>query len=210
MLEKLYLRTPVVWTLDSTDFPNHRSLVVDYLSAESQNKNIGVACIYLNHKETEMQTPPNLLSGLWRQLVHGKSMDSLSPKLYEQHSEKGTRPSLSDVREVLFSAVAEWAKVYIILDAVDEYPEDERRILLNNLVSMGPTVNLMMTARPHITPADLLAKFQAIDINANTEDIGRYVDARIQMSTRLSKHIVTRPELQEEVRSKIMSSVDGM
>ncbi|KAJ7773590.1 hypothetical protein DFH07DRAFT_683650, partial [Mycena maculata] len=45
------------------------SLVVDHLEAQFHNKDIGVACIYLNHKETEIQTLSNLFSGLWRQQV---------------------------------------------------------------------------------------------------------------------------------------------
>ncbi|KAJ7929455.1 hypothetical protein B0H13DRAFT_1573164, partial [Mycena leptocephala] len=45
------------------------SLVVHHLSSQPEDKNYGVACIYLNHKETESQTPENLLGGLWRQLI---------------------------------------------------------------------------------------------------------------------------------------------
>ncbi|KAJ7773597.1 hypothetical protein DFH07DRAFT_683672, partial [Mycena maculata] len=45
-------------------------LIIEYhLEAECWNKNIGLACIYLNHKETKIQTLPNLFSSLWRQLV---------------------------------------------------------------------------------------------------------------------------------------------
>ncbi|KAJ7026032.1 hypothetical protein C8F04DRAFT_879243, partial [Mycena alexandri] len=45
------------------------SMVVDYLGTQFTGKNIGVACIYLNHKEVGSQTPSRLLAGLWRQLV---------------------------------------------------------------------------------------------------------------------------------------------
>ncbi|KAJ7117136.1 hypothetical protein C8R44DRAFT_596639, partial [Mycena epipterygia] len=40
------------------------SLVVHHLEHQSQSKNIGVACIYLNYKEAESQTPHNLLGSL--------------------------------------------------------------------------------------------------------------------------------------------------
>jgi hypothetical protein len=49
-------------------------MVVDHLAAESQQENIGVACMYLSHKEAEAQTPAKLLSGLWRQLVLGRDV----------------------------------------------------------------------------------------------------------------------------------------
>ncbi|KAJ7747665.1 ankyrin repeat-containing domain protein [Mycena maculata] len=185
------------------------SMVVNHLSVQSQTENIGVACIYLDHKETEIQTPSNLLSALWRQLVLGKGIGSLAHSIYQQHCEKCTRPSLDDVQAVLFSVIVEWLEVYIVVDAIDEYPEDERHTLLEHLLSMGPTVHLMTTSRPHITFSSL-RNFESIDIRANPDDIQRYVDGRMQTSSRLAKHVETQPELHEEIHSKIVKSADGM
>ncbi|KAJ7773610.1 ankyrin repeat-containing domain protein [Mycena maculata] len=183
------------------------SLVVDHLETP-QNKNISVACIYLNHKETKIQILSNLFSGLWRQLVHGKNVGTQAFELYKRHSERRTRPPLDDVQDILSTTVAEWSKVYIIADA--EYPEDDQCILLEHLVSKGPTVNLMMTARPHISPAALLATFHAIEIHANTDDIRQYIDGCLRKSSRLSKLVKAQPELHWEILSKIITSVDGM
>jgi hypothetical protein len=130
--------------------------------------------------------------------------------MFRQHSEKATRPSLADVQTVLLSEITKWTKVYIVVDAVDEYPEDERCILLKDLLSMGPTVNLMTTSRPHITLAASVANLETIDIRAKPDDIRPYVDACIQKSSRLSKHVETRASLREEIHSKITDSVDGM
>ncbi|KAJ7828851.1 hypothetical protein B0H14DRAFT_2366900, partial [Mycena olivaceomarginata] len=104
---------------------------------------------YLNHKETEIQTPRNLLSGLWSQLVHGKPLGSLVYNTHAEHTEKGTRPSMAEVQALLHNAIAQWSKVYIIIDALDEYPEDDRQIMLNDLASCA-TVNLRVMSRPHI------------------------------------------------------------
>jgi hypothetical protein len=96
---------------------------MDYLATEFQNENIGVACVYLNHKEAEGQTPAKLLAGLWRQLVLRRDLGSLAKKLYYQHHEKGTTPSVNEVFNVLGAAIGDYSKVYIIVDAIDEYPE---------------------------------------------------------------------------------------
>jgi hypothetical protein len=185
-------------------------MVVDHLSVETQNKDIGVACIYLNHKETEIQTPSNLLSGLWRQLVVGSEIGPAVEKLYKQHLERRTAPSLGEVRDILRTVITRFSKVYIVVDAVDEYPEDPRRILLNYLAQLGPKVNLMLTSRPHINPDISLPTVRTLELRANTKDIHRYVDAHIKMSSRLSKHVQNRPQLRDEILSKINSSVDGM
>ncbi|KAJ7301475.1 hypothetical protein DFH08DRAFT_993703 [Mycena albidolilacea] len=186
------------------------SIVVDHLSAASQVDDVGVACIYLSHKEAEQQTPARLMSGLWRQLVLGRDVGSVASKLYQQHCEKGTTPSLDEAFDVLRFAVVQHSKVYIIVDAIDEYPEAQRRILLQYLAMMGSTVGVMITSRPHITADVSLPNLSALEIRATEEDIGRYVDAQIEISPRLSKHVQIRPELRKDIHSKITDTVDGM
>jgi hypothetical protein len=188
-------------------------MVIDHLTAEfkKENKeNIGVACVYVNHKEAEEQTPAKLLSGLWRQLVLRRDLGSPAKKLYYEHHEKGTIPSVSEVFDVLCSAIGDYSKVHIIVDAIDEYPEAQRQTLLEYLVMMGSTVNMMITSRPHIRPDGCLPNLEALEIRANEDDIRRYVEGQIHKSPWLSKHIQIRADLREEILSTITHAVDGM
>ncbi|KAJ6574620.1 hypothetical protein B0H19DRAFT_935198, partial [Mycena capillaripes] len=186
------------------------SMVVSHLGgANFKHKNIGVACAYLNYKEAEDQTPVRLLAGLWRQLIHGRDIGS-AKILYQQHHEKCTTPTADEIFNVLHIAITEFSKVYIVLDAVDEYLETHRQILLKYMTMMGPTVNLMITSRPHIAPDFTLPNPDILEICATEEDIRRYVDAQINMSFHLTKHVQTRAGLQEEIRSKITGTMDGM
>ncbi|KAJ7310860.1 ankyrin repeat-containing domain protein [Mycena albidolilacea] len=155
------------------------SMVVDHLGAVFRNnKDIGVACIYLNHKEADQQPPPKLLA----------------ENLYKQHREKGTVPSLEEVVNVLSSSLKEFLQVFIIVDAIDEYPELQREILLQQLAVMGSNVNLMITSRPNISPKpSSLPNLKTLDIQAAQEDIKAYINAQIKLSPRLSKHIQKKP-----------------
>ncbi|KAF7359830.1 Arp, Ankyrin repeat protein [Mycena venus] len=187
-------------------------MVVDHLSAACKNnKDIGVACIYLNHKEVENQTPSRLLAGLWRQLVLDRKIGSTAEDLYKQHQEKGTSPSLEEVVTILRSSITELSKVFIIIDAMDEYPEFQRGILLQELAAIGSNVNLMFTSRPHITPKpSSFPNVKTLDFQAAPEDIRGYINAQIKSSPRLSKHIQKKPMLQEEIHEKITDAVAGM
>jgi hypothetical protein len=186
-------------------------MVVDFLSAKFRHESmIGVACLYLNHKEAEDQTLSRLLAGLWRQLVLDRDVGPREKELYQRYCEKGTTSSLGEVVAILRSIFAEFSTVYIVVDAIDEYPEVQRRILLQRLGAMGSNVNLMITSRPHITPDSSLLNLATLEIRANVDDVGRYVDAQIRMSSRLSGHIQNAPELREGIRSKISRTVDGM
>ncbi|KAJ6542334.1 ankyrin repeat-containing domain protein [Mycena vulgaris] len=190
------------------------SMVVDHLS--SNNGDIGVACIYLNHKEADNQTPSKLLAGLWRQLALDRDISSIVENLYKQHREKGTVPSLEEVVNVLRSSLEEFSKVFVIVDALDEYPNEsptfQREILLQYLAEMGSNVNLMITSRPNISPeSSSLPNLETLDIQAAPEDIQAYINAQIKLSPRLSKHVQRQPKLREDIHSRLSSkSVDGM
>ncbi|KAF7330102.1 Ankyrin 2,3/unc44 [Mycena sanguinolenta] len=185
------------------------SMVVDHLHTKFTAKDIGVACIYLNHKEVDSQTPSRLLAGLWRQLVD--EIGPVAENLYKQHRKKGTAPSLEEVASVLRSRISELSKVFIIIDAIDEYPEFQRHILLKQLEKMHDIVNFMITSRPNISLEDYsFQNLKTLDISAMPEDIEAYIDAQINLSPHLSRHVKQKSDLREEIHTKITSTVDGM
>ncbi|KAF7365791.1 ANK-REP-REGION domain-containing protein [Mycena venus] len=190
------------------------SMVVDHLRvrAKSQKENIAIACIYLNHKEAASQTPDKLLSGIWRQLVRNKDVGSLAKDIYNEHLEERTPPLFEEVVKVLCSSFTQFSRIYIIVAAVDEYPEDKRWILLRHLAEMCSSVNLMITSRPHILPQPItFPTLKTLDIRPTEEDLQRYIDGQIDLSPRLSKHVHKQPALREDIHSKINSlTVDGM
>ncbi|KAJ6605260.1 ankyrin repeat-containing domain protein [Mycena vulgaris] len=189
------------------------SMVVDHLRvrAKSKQENIGVGCIYLNHKEAGNQTPDNLLSGLWRQLVRGRDVGSLAKEIYEGHLEERTPPLPEEVVKVLRSSFTHFSKIYLIVDAVDEYPEDKRWILLGHLAKLN-SANLMITSRPQILPDPFsFSNLETLDIHAREEDLQTYVNAQIDSSSRLSKHVHKQPSLRADIHLKINDhTVDGM
>jgi hypothetical protein len=194
----------------ASNYNNSRSMVVGHLGTKFTGKNIGVACMYLNHKEVDSQTPSRLLAGLWRQLVLDRDIGSIAENLYKQHWEKGTVPSLEEVVNVLNSSLKEFSQVFVIVDAMDEYPEFQREILLQKLAVMGSNVNLMITSRPNISPEPSLSNLETLDIQAAPEDIQAYINAQIKLSLRLSKHIQKKSVLREQIHAKITEAVDGM
>ncbi|KAJ7117115.1 hypothetical protein C8R44DRAFT_627261, partial [Mycena epipterygia] len=128
---------------------------------------------------------------------------------YEKHREQNTRLPLDEFHTILTSSVTPYSKVYLIVDAVDEYPEEQRTMLLKALGVIG--VNVMLTSRPHIDPdSAALPNLQVVEIQATENDMQQYIDTQISKSSRLSKHVQGRPELSEEIQSKILSNVNGM
>jgi hypothetical protein len=100
--------------------------------------------------------------------------------------------------------------VYIIVDALEQCSEEIRHILVDMLTGMGPTVNLMLTSRPHIDPRVFLSDFEVVVISAPNEDLRKYLVSQIEASSRLWKRLHASPELQEEIQTKVVSSANGM
>ncbi|KAJ7094770.1 hypothetical protein C8R44DRAFT_951374, partial [Mycena epipterygia] len=185
------------------------SIVVDHLRTQPEAHNLGVAVIYLNHKETDTHSPSNLLASLWRQLVLRKPIGSDVHELYQKHREPRTRPTLYEAQTVLRSVIREYSNVFILIDALDEYPEAQRDDLLWRLSRLGPRINLLVTSRPHIT-INHITSFEMLEIRAREGDIRKYLEGRILKSPRLSKHIENSPDLRETMEARIVQRSDGM
>ncbi|KAF8135843.1 hypothetical protein K438DRAFT_1640059, partial [Mycena galopus ATCC 62051] len=189
------------------------SLVVHHLQT-IHAPDVGVAAIYLNHKESEAHSPSMLLAALWRQLVAGKSISRVQ-ELYRVHREPGSRPSLEDGLNVLRSVISECSKVFIIVDALDEYHDHDRDLLLRQLSLLQPSlrgtsVNLMLTSRSYIMIGHCIPNFTALEIRATAEDIRAYLTGRIRTSPRISKHIRNSPGLRDAIEERVVESNDGM
>ncbi|KAJ7129926.1 hypothetical protein C8R46DRAFT_678042 [Mycena filopes] len=176
------------------------------------NPERGVAVIYLHHKEIEAQSPPSLLAGVWRQLIFKRSIPSTVCQLYNDHREQCTRPTLDETYSVLCCTVAEFSEVFIVVDALDEYPEDQRDVLLHCLTTLGANVHLLFTCRPHINLDHIICPddLETLEIRANEDDIRRYIDAQIARSWRLSRHVKSCPELRIEIQRRIAARSDGI
>ncbi|KAJ7076812.1 hypothetical protein C8R44DRAFT_585481, partial [Mycena epipterygia] len=185
------------------------SLIVDNLRTQPETDNIGMAVIYLNHKESDAHSPSNLLASLWRQLVLGRPIGSNVHELYEKHREPRTRPSLAEAHAVLCSVIQEYSKVFILVDALDEYPGAQRSILLQDLLHLDDNVKLLVTSRSHIT-INHITSFEMLEIRAREDDIRKYLESQITRSPRLSKHIQNSPDLREDIEARIVQRSHGM
>jgi Cdc6-like AAA superfamily ATPase len=184
------------------------SIVVDALCTKFQNdSSIGIAYVYCNYGQQLEQKPTDLLKSLLKQLVQEQpSMPESMKSLYE-HRNNRTSPSLLEVSEVLHYVVANYSRVFIIIDALDECQASEgsRRRLLSEIFSLQAKTgaNLFATSRFMMKEFE---RSMVLEICASDEDVRRYVDERMSQSIIISAH----PALQDTIRTKIVRAVDGM
>ena len=132
--------------------------------------------------------------------------------LYESHCGKSTRPSLKEMSQLLTGAIAEFVNAFIIVDALDDCPEQGRvrQAFLDELRFPRLSVNFIGTSRPierlkHDIQADA-----TLEIGASNTDIERYLEGRRNQDRRLSRLVGADVSLEELVTKTLIANANGM
>ncbi|OCK74144.1 hypothetical protein K432DRAFT_430203, partial [Lepidopterella palustris CBS 459.81] len=188
------------------------SVVVEELSIRSHSDNsIGVAYIYCNFKRQNEQTLEHLLASVLKQLVQARSTLPESVKsLYNRYKSKKTQPSVDDISTVLQSVAAEYSRVFIVIDALDECrAQGCRTQMLSKLSDLQTKCGTNLFATSRFIP-EIIEQFKqgsSLEIRANARDVWGYIDGRI---SDLPSFVRNRQDLQQEIKTEIVKAVDGM
>lgn len=102
------------------------------------------------------------------------------PKEVESFYDKGERPTLEKLYEVLLATLPSFPRVFLVFDALDEFHHEERKKFLPLLAKMNKGgFSVFLTSRPH--SGDIirsLSKVAKIAISANDEDINSFVEGK--------------------------------
>jgi hypothetical protein len=192
------------------------SIVVDYLKGRFDvlDRRARVIFLYCSHTSLQEQTPVNMLASILKQLVQAESTipDTLGI-LYDIHLDLGTRPTLDDIFEILTSKLFSQRRIFLIVDALDEYMESDRSIEEGTLISKllilshEAAYSLITTSR-FIPPIMKLFKdHPRIEIRANDADLEKFLRQRMGG---LAACVRKSPSLQSTIRSVIINAIDGM
>ena len=189
------------------------SIIVDELITRfSNDPTVGIAYLYCNFRQQDEQKAQDLLASLLKQLSEERSSLPDSVKsLYNKHKEKRTQPSLDEISITLQSVGAAYARVFIIVDALDECQiyNGYRQNLLSSLFDLQERyrANLFATSRPILSIEKEFEKNSKLEIRASEQDVRRYLNGHM----RLLPGFVTRSiKLQEEIKTAIIKAIEGM
>jgi GTPase SAR1 family protein len=187
-------------------------MVDDIYERYREDPTVAVAYLYCDFGRQDEQTVDNLTASLLRQLAEGQSPLSKTMKdLYSKHEKKQTRPPLEDISEALQTVAASYSRVFILVDALDECQARtgcQTRFLLEIFgLQEKCNVNLLSTSRftPEITW--MFKGSETLEIRANSKDVRKYLDGRM---FQLPDFVGHNRELQEEIKTMIVQSADGM
>jgi len=191
------------------------STVVNDLSTKFRNDDsIGIAYLYCEFNRQNDQKPIDLLLSLLRQLIQRRPPVPENLKsLYEQHSKDDTKPSFSEVSQILEFIVHTYSRAFIIIDALDECQVSEggRNKFLSEIFDLQTKtgVNVFATSRPI---PDIIHEFGkqksiSLPVRASDEDIRTYLDPRM---LELPLFVRRSPSLQKKIKTAVLEAADGM
>lgn len=176
--------------------------------------NTGFAVFYFTFSDKQKQSCRSLLLSLVAQLTWKEPVQSTLRQMFE-NSNKSV-PSTEALEKILLSSITQYDEVCLLLDALDECPEDDdtRQDVLDLLQQLAQATNnlrLFITSRQlqdiQSSMIDLTAYPMSVDTDAVDTDIEKYVRSALSHDTRLGKLPDTTKAL---VTKTLTQKADGM
>lgn len=191
-----------------------RSLAVAYLLQRAQSlSDVKVACAYCEYKVQETHDPTNIIAGLWRQLIDPtvEHADDVR-KLWGDHQHGAARlaeKKLTDVISIIKAAIQRTSQTFLLVDALDELPEDNRLALMGILRSLQASkqCNILVTSRRYATISKLFQDSPTLELSAQPDDLHTYIKARMQ-AVRFQEIRAKIPTLEDDIVEAVIPNCE--
>lgn len=183
-------------------------VVADLWQICGEDSSIVAVYFFCEFGQQREQTVDAIMLSLLKQLVESRpEPSSYILALYDRFGEGRKRPLHADIMAALLCEIDLYAKVFILVDALDECRVSTE--LLSELFKLQEQskFNLIATSRPIPEIKALFEGKSWIAIHASNEDVQTYLDAQMRKSPKFTKFDLS---LQNEVKMKITESVQGM
>jgi len=185
-----------------------RSLVIDTLKEQASFRNIGVAYFYCDYGVGSAQ---NFGATILKQLLMQLSpLPQTLLDFYELHRRAGFPPSPAEIAQIIGKLSMDFEACFIIVDALDESPAEQRNGLLKVLANLQMSaIRIFVTSRPHETDIKIaLEHASKIEARSAEEDIQAYLSKKLDDAPRLSKLI--NEQLRGQIIAEISERAQGM
>ncbi|KAH8832414.1 ankyrin repeat-containing domain protein [Flagelloscypha sp. PMI_526] len=164
-------------------------------------------------------TNPATLSeeGLFRSCVAQLSHtnETIMRQLYEQHKQGSHQPQLATLHKALNDLIlGSYLPVYVIIDALDELPQSQRKYVLKTLLNFAVLadkgLHIMLTSRDEIDIHQSLSEKVALDFELECEMVSHDIAVFVDQELRVEKW---RSWPEDEVlmmRNALITKAEGM
>jgi len=190
------------------------SLVIDTLRSRARERKFRVFYLYCDYLTFKGQSAADLIARLLKQALAGlgEIPEKVGRKFEGSEVPGGDRmrPLLRDVVDMLGAVLASFERVFICIDALDEFPPLQRPALLRSLAELTrlSETRLFLTGRPQIQCDKYLGEgAQTISITTRDEEIEAYIAHRLDQDGNSAE---MNTELKTEIMKTLPHKVSGM
>jgi Cdc6-like AAA superfamily ATPase len=174
------------------------AIIIDHLSSAVKSKDIGIAWLYIDYRDHDIQTMENLFTNLLVQLFRQRGEISKSMMRSMGVNWAGAKPTPAEYKSWLQEEVQKFQRITVIIDALDEFRTRELcKQFINELQSLRPPIHLLVTSRSDLEPPFLLTDSIELEIQPQTEDVILHIESRMKTNKQLWDHILADPSLRE-------------
>jgi nucleoside phosphorylase len=186
------------------------AIIIDHLSSTMKSKDIGIAWLYIDYREHDLQTMETLFTNLLVQLFKQRGEISKSVMKSLGFNWEGAKPTPAEYKSWLQEEIQKFDRTIVIIDALDELRTKEFcKQFINELQSLSPPIHLLVTSRPD---RDLFLRGDSIEIEIQPrkDDVILYIECRLKNSRQLWDHILADPSLKELTIEMLTKANDRM
>jgi len=163
-------------------------------------KYIAIAFIYMDYKEKETQTAPNISANILKQMI--ASLDTIPEDLLESMETIKNSQNMDDWSYLIKRCASQFGSTFVVIDAMDECRDYRTRNQMLNLLSSirGQHQKILITSRQK-PPKGI--NIESIMIEANDSDVETYIRSTLEQTE-------IKPQIRDQIVSKIVGSAQKM
>ena len=184
---------------------------INYLmETRLSDDNIGIAYVFCSYKAELEQSETSLIAALLKQLVQFRpDLTNLVQTIY--NNRQGGKATLEDLYDALKSVCLAYDRVYLLVDALDEYDDKDktRSSFIDRLFELQQSKCTRILATSRFLPAivDRFGTALTLEVRASHQDIQRYVKGQM---LHLPRCVQKDEALQEVIIREVADAADGM
>jgi hypothetical protein len=141
------------------------------------------------------------------------NLTSNSSDLLRDCKSKQHHPSLGQLMTLLQKELKTYSSVFLVIDALDEYPDGIQKDLMAKIQSLT-SVNLLVTSRPIPAIEHTLCPDCKLYVTAKDSDIHAYLEAKLSSPhARMLRRLISKPSSsirKEDIIEKVTMKAQGM
>ncbi|KAJ7496745.1 hypothetical protein FB451DRAFT_1208660 [Mycena latifolia] len=175
---------------------------------------------YVNFREQRSTDPIVVFQALLAQLLFKVAPGDTFQNLLQRSSTNQSPPmDLSELVQLLYQVCSPGKRVFVVIDALDECPVDQRQPLLVQmamLAKQSPSgcISLLATSRKEPDIADMFgqgANASVIALTEHTSTVGQDIEVYVRKQLHGRTKLMRWPEtLKQEILEALLSKADGM